>query len=64
MLHRREFAPEARPPLTGLRVVDLSRLVAGNMVSKVAELSGLIVATQRKFAGLIEARAKQLEGAA
>jgi crotonobetainyl-CoA:carnitine CoA-transferase CaiB-like acyl-CoA transferase len=33
MLHRREFAPEARPPLTGLRVVDLSRLVAGNMVS-------------------------------
>jgi crotonobetainyl-CoA:carnitine CoA-transferase CaiB-like acyl-CoA transferase len=33
MLHRREFAPEARPPLGGLRVVDLSRLVAGNMVS-------------------------------
>jgi crotonobetainyl-CoA:carnitine CoA-transferase CaiB-like acyl-CoA transferase len=33
MLHRREFAPETRPPLTGLRVVDLSRLVAGNMVS-------------------------------
>lgn len=33
MLHRRDFAAEARPPLTGLRVVDLSRLVAGNMVS-------------------------------
>ncbi len=33
MLHRRDFAPEARPPLTGLRVVDVSRLVAGNMVS-------------------------------
>jgi len=33
MLHRRPFAPEATPPLAGLRVVDLSRLVAGNMVS-------------------------------
>ena len=33
MLHRREFQPGATPPLSGLRVVDLSRLVAGNMVS-------------------------------
>ncbi len=33
MLHRREFQPDATPPLAGLRVVDLSRLVAGNMVS-------------------------------
>lgn len=33
MLHRRAFETEARPPLSGLRVVDLSRLVAGNMVS-------------------------------
>ena len=33
MLHRRDFQPEAKPPLSGLRVVDLSRLVAGNMVS-------------------------------
>jgi crotonobetainyl-CoA:carnitine CoA-transferase CaiB-like acyl-CoA transferase len=33
MLHRRDFNPAATPPLTGLRVVDLSRLVAGNMVS-------------------------------
>ena len=33
MLHRREFEPGATPPLSGLRVVDLSRLVAGNMVS-------------------------------
>ncbi len=32
-LNQREFAPEARPPLADLRVVDLSRLVAGNMVS-------------------------------
>lgn len=41
----------------------LARL-AGNMVGKIAEFSGLLVATQRKFAGLIEARAKQLEEAA
>ena len=33
MLHRRDFAPDATPPLSGLRVVDISRLVAGNMVS-------------------------------
>ena len=33
MLHRRDFTPEATPPLSGLKVVDLSRLVAGNMVS-------------------------------
>ncbi len=33
MLHRRDFQPDATPPLAGLRVVDLSRLVAGNMVS-------------------------------
>ncbi len=33
MLHRRDFEPQATPPLHGLRVVDLSRLVAGNMVS-------------------------------
>ena len=33
MIHQRAFSPEVRPPLSGLRVVDLSRLVAGNMVS-------------------------------
>jgi len=33
MLHQRDFAPDATPALAGLRVVDLSRLVAGNMVS-------------------------------
>ena len=38
--------------------------LAGNVVGKIAEFSGLLVATQRKFAGLIEARAKQLEEAA
>jgi crotonobetainyl-CoA:carnitine CoA-transferase CaiB-like acyl-CoA transferase len=33
MLQRIEFAPDAPVPLSGIRVVDLSRLVAGNMVS-------------------------------
>jgi crotonobetainyl-CoA:carnitine CoA-transferase CaiB-like acyl-CoA transferase len=30
---RMEYEPEAKPPLSGLRVLDLSRLVAGNMLS-------------------------------
>jgi crotonobetainyl-CoA:carnitine CoA-transferase CaiB-like acyl-CoA transferase len=34
-LRRREFDPAARGALDGLRVVDLSRLVAGNMLTKV-----------------------------
>src|ERR1700722_16692812 len=33
MPQRIEFAPDAPVPLSGIRVVDLSRLVAGNMVS-------------------------------
>ncbi|MCW3474036.1 CaiB/BaiF CoA transferase family protein [Limobrevibacterium gyesilva] len=33
MVKQRDFAPQARPPLSGLRVIDMSRLVAGNMVS-------------------------------
>ncbi len=33
MVHQRDFTPAARPPLSDLRVIDLSRLVAGNMVS-------------------------------
>ena len=33
MLQRVEFDPNAPAPLDGIRVVDLSRLVAGNMVS-------------------------------
>ena len=32
-IKQRTFTPEAHPPLSDLRVVDLSRLVAGNMVS-------------------------------
>ncbi len=33
MIPRVAFEPDARPPLADIRVVDLSRLVAGNMVS-------------------------------
>ena len=33
MVPRIEFAPDAPVPLSGIRVVDLSRLVAGNMIS-------------------------------
>ena len=33
MIRRIQFDPTAPAPLDGLRVVDLSRLVAGNMVS-------------------------------
>ena len=33
MVKRREFTPQAAAPLDGLRVIDLSRLVAGNMVT-------------------------------
>src|SRR5580704_9172275 len=33
MIPRVEFDPSAPVPLSGIRVVDLSRLVAGNMVS-------------------------------
>jgi crotonobetainyl-CoA:carnitine CoA-transferase CaiB-like acyl-CoA transferase len=34
-LHRQDYQPEAATPLAGIRVVDLSRLVAGNMVTHV-----------------------------
>src|SRR6476620_9146585 len=33
MIPRIEYEPNAAAPLDGIRVVDLSRLVAGNMVS-------------------------------
>lgn len=42
---------------------ELVAKLAGNLVGKIAEFSGLLVATQRKFVGLVEARAKQLEEA-
>jgi crotonobetainyl-CoA:carnitine CoA-transferase CaiB-like acyl-CoA transferase len=33
MIHQRDFSPDARPPLSDLRVVDLSRFFSGNMAS-------------------------------
>src|SRR5690606_22184414 len=38
---------------------ELVARLAGNVVGKIAEFSGLLVATQRQFVGLVEARAKQ-----
>ena len=32
-LHARQFDPDDRGPLDGLRVLDMSRLVAGNMLT-------------------------------
>lgn len=43
---------------------ELLARLAGNVIGKVAEFNNLVLATQRKFVGLVEARAKQLEGAA
>jgi crotonobetainyl-CoA:carnitine CoA-transferase CaiB-like acyl-CoA transferase len=34
-LHRKEYQPETPAPLNGVRVIDLSRLVAGNIVTHV-----------------------------
>ena len=34
-LHRRDYQPDARGPLSGVRVVDLSRLFAGNVLTQV-----------------------------
>jgi crotonobetainyl-CoA:carnitine CoA-transferase CaiB-like acyl-CoA transferase len=34
-LHRRDYAPAAQGPLAGLRVLDLSRLFAGNLLTQV-----------------------------
>ncbi len=33
-LHRRDYQPEAKGPLSGLRVLDLSRLFAGNVLTQ------------------------------
>ncbi|MBV9889293.1 MAG: CoA transferase, partial [Rhizobacter sp.] len=35
LLHRREYAPEASGPLLDVRVVDLSRLFAGNVLTQI-----------------------------
>jgi len=43
---------------------ELVAKLAGNVIAKIGEFSGLLVATQRKFIGLVEARATQIEEAA
>lgn len=43
---------------------ELVAKLAGNVIGKIAEFNGLLVATQRQFVGLVEARAKQLEESA
>jgi large subunit ribosomal protein L10 len=43
---------------------ELVARIAGNVIAKVAEFNNLVLATQRKFVGLVEARAKQLEDGA
>src|SRR5690349_12475833 len=34
-LHRRDFEPAATGPLTGVRVLDMSRLFAGNVLTQI-----------------------------
>ena len=34
-LHRRDYRPDARGPLDGVRVLDLSRLFAGNCLTQI-----------------------------
>jgi large subunit ribosomal protein L10 len=41
---------------------ELLARIAGGLVGQVVQLMGLVQATTREFAGLIEARASQLEG--
>ncbi|MBX7111846.1 MAG: 50S ribosomal protein L10 [Dehalococcoidia bacterium] len=43
---------------------ELIARIAGGLTSKIAELAGLLQATTRDFASLIDARAKQLEAEA
>ena len=40
---------------------ELLARLAGNVISKISEFASLLIATQRDFVGLIEARANQLE---
>ena len=50
-LHKRDYAPGARGPLDGVRVLDLSRLVAGNTLTQVLADFGAEVVKVEPAAG-------------
>jgi crotonobetainyl-CoA:carnitine CoA-transferase CaiB-like acyl-CoA transferase len=51
-LRERAFAPEAGPPLADLRVIDLSRLVAGNMLSlQLADFGAEVIKIEDPYKG-------------
>jgi crotonobetainyl-CoA:carnitine CoA-transferase CaiB-like acyl-CoA transferase len=63
-LHRTEYRPDARGPLDGVRVLDLSRLVAGNVVSHVlADFGAEVIKVEMPGRG-DDLRAWQVEGVA
>lgn len=58
-----DFEPEAKPPLSGLRALDLSRLVAGNMLSlQLADFGAEVVKVEDPAVG-DPLRAWRIDGA-
>src|ERR1700748_3976026 len=51
-LHRQESDPPPRSPLHGVRVVDLSRLVAGNMITHfLADFGAEVIKVEHPLTG-------------